>query len=84
MQPQLGIRKWLIRSLFRVDRCSLNWASGIFIILCHFVDDDPDLRTVKHTIGGDMKLLYREIEPRTTTNCNTSSKDSEIETWHTY
>ena len=28
MQPQLGIRKRFIRSLLRVDRCSLSWASG--------------------------------------------------------
>ena len=28
MQPQLGIWKRFIRSLLRVDRCSLSWASG--------------------------------------------------------
>ena len=28
MQPQLGIRRRFIRSLLRVDRCSLSWASG--------------------------------------------------------
>ena len=28
IQPQLGIRKRFIRSLLRVDRCSLIWASG--------------------------------------------------------
>ena len=28
MQPHLGIRKRFIRSLLRVDRCSLSWASG--------------------------------------------------------
>ena len=28
MQPQLGIWKRLIRSLLRVDRCSLSWGSG--------------------------------------------------------
>ena len=27
MQPQLGIRKRFIRSLLRVDRCSLSWSS---------------------------------------------------------
>ena len=28
MQPQLGIVKRFIRSLLRVDRCSLSWGSG--------------------------------------------------------
>ena len=28
MQPQLGIWKRFIRSLLRVDRCTLSWASG--------------------------------------------------------
>ena len=28
MQPQLGIWKRFIRSLLRVDRCSLSWGSG--------------------------------------------------------
>ena len=28
MQPQLGIWKRFIRSLLRLDRCSLSWASG--------------------------------------------------------
>ena len=28
MQPHLGIRKRFIRSLLRVDRCSLSWAFG--------------------------------------------------------
>ena len=28
MQPQLGIWKRFIRSLSRVDRCSLKWGSG--------------------------------------------------------
>ena len=28
MQPQLGIWKRFIRSLLRVDRCSLSWESG--------------------------------------------------------
>ena len=28
MQPQLGIMKRFIRSLLRVDRCSLSWESG--------------------------------------------------------
>jgi len=28
MQPHLGIRKRFIRSLLRVERCSLSWASG--------------------------------------------------------
>ena len=53
---------------------------------CHFaqvLDADLDLRTVKHTIwksGGDMRLYYREIEPRTTTSMSTSSNDVEIDT----
>ena len=39
---------------------------------------DLDLRTVKHTIwksGGDMRLHYREIEPRTITSMSTSSNN---------
>ena len=43
MQPQLGMWKRFIRSLLRVDRCSLSWASGRGLLEVYQVWTDASL-----------------------------------------
>ena len=54
MQPQLGIWKRFIRSLYVVDRCSLRWGSGRGFLEIYYGWTDA-------ASSGDLEEVYKKF-----------------------